>query len=325
MYKNLTLFAAIAVFAACAFGQTATGILQGRVTDPTGAAVADSSVIIENQRTGVKQTLKTNGEGLFVQTFLIPSEYQVTVEKPGFQKSQTRDVRIDVQKTVELDIALKVGEVGTTVEVSASTVQLSTSTSSVSTVINRQAMLDLPLNGRSPFNLAVLTPGVTGSGANPSISGGRGGTNEITVDGTTVVVPENNVSTNDLGYQPIVDSVEEFSVITNALSAEYGRTGGGVINVATRAGSNTFHGSLFEFVRNEKLDANSWGNNRNGARKNPLRRNQFGGSIGGPISIPHVYSGKNRTFFFFSEQETILHQFSSSNATVPTAAWRAGD
>ena len=118
-----------------------------------------------------------------------------------------------------------------------------------------------------------------------------------------MIVPENNVSINQTGYTPIVDSIAEFNVITNSLSAEYGRTGGGVINVATRSGTNEFHGSLFEFLRNAKLDANSWANNRNRTPRAAFQRNQFGGTIGGPISIPGLYDGENRTFFFFAVPE----------------------
>ena len=186
--------------------------------------------------------------------------------------------------------------------------QLSTSTSSVSTVIQGKAILDLPLNGRNPFALANLTPGVipasNNSGSTPWISGGRNSSSEITIDGTSVILPENNVSINQTGYTPIVDSIAEFNVISNSLAAEYGRTGGGVINVATRSGSNEFHGSLFEFLRNSMLDANSWTNNRNGVPRAAFQRNQFGGTIGGPLSIPKIYSGHNRTFFFFAEQST---------------------
>ncbi|HYP04772.1 MAG TPA: TonB-dependent receptor, partial [Bryobacteraceae bacterium] len=326
MFRSLVLSIATTIFCLSAYGQTATGILQGRVTDPSGAAIAEATVTVENQRTGVRQVLQTNANGNFVQTYLIPSEYRVTAEKPGFQKYQTNDVRVAVQQTVDLDIPLKVGDVATTIEVSANAVQLSTSTSSVSTVITTKQILELPSQGRGVYALTALTPGVTGgTGLGGSFSGGRGGTNEIMIDGTSITVPENNVSTNDTGYQPILDSVEEINVIANAMNAEYGRTGGGAINVASKSGTNQFHGSLFEFLRNDKLNANSWTNNRNGQRKNPLRRNQFGGTIGGPLSIPGLYDGKNRTFFFFAEQSTIERNAASGTATVPTAEMRAGN
>src|SRR6185436_2059437 len=163
MFKSLILAVILCSFAS---GQTATGILEGRVTDAASAAVPDAKVTIENQRTSVKQLLTTNAEGRFVQPFLIPSDYRVTVEKAGFQRYVTNDVRINVQQTVELNIPLKVGEVSTSVEVTASVAQLSTSTSSVSMVVEMNRVLDMPLNGRNPFGLAQTAPGVIpGAGA----------------------------------------------------------------------------------------------------------------------------------------------------------------
>jgi hypothetical protein len=326
MFKFFSFATLMLAISFTAIAQTTTGTIQGRVADATGSVVPSAKVTIANQATGVQQTLMTNSEGGFVQPYVLPGDYTVSVEKEGFEKYVTTGVKLNVQQTVALEIALKVGNVASTVEVSASAVQLSTSTSSVATVIQGKAILDLPLNGRNPFALATLTPGVVpGPGSTPWISGGRNASSEITIDGTSVILPENNVSINQTGYTPIADSIAEFNVITNSMAAEYGRTGGGVINVATRSGSNEFHGSLFEFLRNSKLDANSWSNNRNGAPRGAFQRNQFGGTIGGPISIPKVYDGKNRTFFFFAEQSTRERNAASSTATVPLDAWRRGD
>ncbi len=309
-----------------AAAQTATGIIQGHVTDATGAAVPGAKVTVENTRTGVKQNALTNNLGSFLQPYLIPGGYRVTVEQAGFEKHVTSDIQLSVQQTIALDITLKVGEVSTSVEVSANTAQLSTSSSTVSTVITNKAMLDLPLNGRNPFGLATLVPGVfPGGGSTPWISGGRNASSEITIDGTSVIVPENNVSIQDTGYQPIVDTVQEFAVITNALNAEFGRTGGGVITVATRSGTNELHGSAFEFLRNSKLDSNLWANNRNGVPLGAFQRNQFGGTFGGPIRIPKLYDGRNRTFFFVAEQSTRQRSASETTATVPPPEWRSGD
>src|SRR5262249_7100611 len=194
------------------------------------------------------------------------------------------------------------------------------------TVITNKAMLDLPLNGRNPFSLATLVPGVfPGGGSTPWLGGGRNASSEITIDGASIIVPENNVSIQDTGYQPIVDTVEEVAVITNALSAEFGRTGGGVITVATKSGTNKLHGSAYDFLRNSKLEANSWSNNRNGVKLGAFQRNQFGATVGGPVVLPHLYDGRNRTFFFFAEQSTRTRSASSGNATVPSEAWKSGD
>ena len=302
----------IAAIALCssALAQNANGILDGRITDSSGASVPGAKVTVENQGTGTSQQFTTNADGRFYQGQVLIGAYRVTVEKSGFQKYVESDVRVAVAQTVTLEIPLKVGDLATTVEIVASAAQLTTESSSVSTVIGSKAILDLPLSSRNPFSLATLAPGVIpGGGTTPWISGGRNASSEITIDGTSVIVPENNVSINDLGYTPIQDSVEEFSIITNALAAEYGRTGGRVINVATRSGTNALHISAYEFLQNSKLNTNTWANNRNGAKLAALQLNQFGGTAGGPLIIPHVYDGRNKTVFFYSEQVTYSRNF----------------
>ena len=176
------------------------------------------------------------------------------------------------------------------------------------------------------MSLVTLTPGViNGGGSTPWISGGRNATSEITVDGTSIILPENNVSINTTGYTPIIDSVEEFAVITNSLAAEYGRTGGGTVNFATKSGTNAAHGSVYDYFQNSALNANSWGNNRAGAPKNPYQNNTFGFTFGGPVWIPRVYNGKNKTFFFFSEQSNGSRNTSSFTGTMPIPDWLNGD
>ena len=327
MFRTLR-FAVVATAISCfLIAQTPTGILDGRVNDASGAVVAGASVSIENQETGVHQEMSTNADGRFYQGFVLPGLYKVTVDKPGFQKYVQSEIRVNVQQTVTLEVSMRVGDVATTVEIKASSTQLSTESSSVSKVIGTRQIIDLPLNGRNPFGLAALAPGVTpgGGGSTPFISGGRNATNEITIDGTSVILPENNVSNLQTGYTPIVDSVQEFAVITNSLEAQYGRTGGGVISVATRGGTNQYHVSAYDFLRNSKLDANTWSNNRNGVKLAAFQQNQFGGTIGGPVSIPKIYNGSNKTFFFFSEQTQRARRGTSSQASVPIADWINGD
>lgn len=327
MNRLLLVASLVTILQIGAHAQTATGIIQGRVSDPSGAPIPAVKITVESESTGVRQSLVTNSEGFYYQSFLIPGLYRVTAEQAGFQRFVSNNTRVDVQQTVDVDISLKVGEVTSTVEVQASAAQLSTSTSSVSTVISNKAIQDLPLNGRNPLSLAILTPGViaSGGGAIPWIGGGRNATSEVTVDGTSIILPENNVSNSQLAYTPIEDSIEEFTVVTNSLAAEYGRTGGGAINIATRGGTNTIHGSGYDYLRNSKMDSNTWANNRNGAKLAAFQRNQFGATIGGPVYIPGVYNGKNRTFFFFSEQSQRVRSGTSGTATVPIQAWRDGD
>jgi hypothetical protein len=326
MSRLATAFLVTLALSVAAFGQTATGTIQGRVVDSSGAAVPEATVLIENQKTGVRQSTVSNSSGQFFQPYLIPGAYRVTVEKAGFDKHVTSDLMLSVQQTVALEVPLKVGEVSTTVEVAAAVAQLDTSTSAVSTVVTNKAMLDLPLNGRNPFGLANLVPGVIpGGGSTPWLAGGRNASSEITIDGTSIIVPENNVSIQDTGYQPIVDTVEEVAVITNSVAAEFGRSGGGVITVATRSGTNSLHGSLFDYLRNSKLEANSWNNRRNGQQLAAFQRNQFGGTLGGPVWIPKLYDGRNRTFFFVAEQSTRTRNAASAGATLPIQAWREGN
>ncbi len=328
MLLSLVRFSIVSfALTASLYCQTAAGILNGRVADPTGALIAGAKVSVENQDTGLRTSMTTNAEGRFYQGFVVPGVYRVKVEKSGFQQYVQSDLRINVQQTVTLEVGLKVGDVASTVEVAASAAQLSTESSAVARVIGTRQIADLPLNGRNPFGLATLAAGVIpgGGGSTPFISGGRNATNEITIDGTSVILPENNVSNLQTGYTPIVDSVQEFAVITNALEAQYGRTGGGVISVATRGGTNQIHVSAYNFLRNSKLDANTWSNNRNGVKLAAFQQNQFGGTIGGPISIPKLYDGKNRTFFFFSEQTQRARRGTSSQASVPIDSWINGD
>jgi Carboxypeptidase regulatory-like domain len=270
--------------------QTSTGTLQGLVTDSSGAAIPDAKVNVANESTGVSHDLTTSPEGRYILPLLLPGEYRVTVEKAGFKRFVRSGIRLNVQQNRSIDVELTVGEVATTVDVVGAPPPVETNSSTLATVIESKRISELPLNGRNPFALATLTPGVIpGGGSTPWISGGRNATSEITIDGTSIILPENNVSINTLAYTPSVDAVEEFSVQTNTLAAEYGRSGGGVINVATKQGGNTLHGSGFEFLRNNKLDANNFFSNRAGVPLRTFQRNQFGGTIGGPIFIPKGY------------------------------------
>lgn len=335
MFRSFSLIAAALVCAALicttapiARAQNATGTIDGRVLDSTGSAVPGATVTVVNQATNVKQTIPTNSEGRFYQRYLLPGTYNVTVEKPGFDKYAQNDILLDVAQTISLNIALRVGNVATTVEVTANTAQLSTESSTVATTVGGKAILDLPLGGnRNPLSLTTLVPGVVPAGngsSTPWISGGRNDYNDVTVDGTSVIVPENNVSHLQIGYTPLEDSVAEFAVVTNALEPEYGRTGGGTINIATKSGTNEYHLDLFEFFRNNILNANTWQNNRNDIKRGIVRYNQFGGTIGGPVILPH-YNGKNKTFFFVSEQSVRSPSAVADETSVPLAARETGN
>lgn len=205
MNRCLALVSAALVLSSYGFAQNATGTIDGAVTDTSGSAVPAATVTVENTATNVKLTTPTNAEGRFYQRYLPPGTYNVTVEKQGFQKFIQSGVQLDIEQTISLPITMRVGDVATSVEVSANTAQLSTESSTLTTTVSQKAVLDLPIQGRSPMSLTTLVPGVIPSGGSnsPWISGGRNDYNDVTIDGTSVIVPENNVSHLQIGYQPI--------------------------------------------------------------------------------------------------------------------------
>jgi hypothetical protein len=206
---------------------------------------------------------------------LKPGFYRVIVERMGFKTATVDQIKVDVQQIRAVDVRLDVGGTTETVTVLASVAPVETVSSTISQTIENKRIVDLPLNGRNPFSLANLSPGVIPApGSSPFISGGRNATSEVTIDGISNVNAENNVSILDLNYTPSVDAVQEFSVQTNAVSAEFGRLGGGVINLVTKSGTNQFRGTAFGFLRDSALDANNFFSNRAGIPKGSFRRSQ---------------------------------------------------
>jgi hypothetical protein len=325
MNRLRPLVSSLLMAALAAYAQSSSGTLQGTVRDSAGAVVPGVAVEIRNERTGIALTAKTGAEGVYVLPLVPPGDYTLQVEVPGFRRYRQTGIKLDVGQTRAVDVALTIGDVASAVEVTASTTPLATSNATVSGVIENKRILDLPLNGRDAFRLALLTPGVfDGQGATPWIGGGRNGMSEISIDGSSVIVPQTG-SVNEAAFTPAVDAVEEFAVMTNALAAEYGRTGGGVINVVTKSGTNKVHGSVYNFLRNSKLDANGFFRNRNRNPRAPFQRNQFGFTIGGPITIPGLYKGQNRTFFFADYEGTRGRQMAQSTLSVPLDEWKRGD
>ncbi len=317
----LNLLMLLVGLSSAALAQQFTGTIRGTVLDATGAVVVGAEVAISNPATNETRNAVTEENGTYVVPQLKPGIYKITVKKNGFKAAEIGDVKVDVQQVREVDVTLAVGATSETVSVTASgAATIETTSSTVSQSIDNKRIVDLPLNGRNPFALASLTPGVLAStgGSSPSISGGRNATSEVTIDGITNVGAENNVSILDLAYTPSVDAVQEFSVQTNAFSAEFGRTGGGVINLVTKSGSNNFHWTLFEFHRNSALDANNFFSNRSGVKKSSFKRNQFGGNVGGAII-------KDKTFYFFNFEGNRQGSATVGTFTVPLQAWRDGD
>lgn len=336
--KTLLLVGAALLVTPFVIAQQQTGELTGRITDSSGAAVPGATVTITDAAHGIKVRVASNSSGIYVAPLLPPADnYEITISKPGFQQLTRNGVTLQVAQTATVNLSLAVGSANQTVVVTGAPPLLDAQTSSVGQVIESRTIAALPLNGRSSFRLIQLTPGVTFNQAaygqfgdvpvnttwdtSFSVNGGQAQSNEILIDG----VPSEVGFFNQITTIPSVDATEEFKVESNNLSAEYGRFAGGVINVTTKSGTNAFHGTAFEFLRNSALDANDYFNNLHGKPIPPLKMNQYGGALGGPVMLPHIYKGRDKTFFFGDYQGTSRIQGTTFVTTVPTAAERTGD
>src|SRR5689334_5721196 len=334
-FLRVVLFVvALLAIGSTALAQEITGGLSGTVTDQAGASVKGATVTITDaQKKQVVRTITTNDDGAYTAGDLHVGLYDVTVEANGFKKHVETKVQVDVGKARTLDIALEVGNVAEVVTVEANPIAVELSTPTASTVINGAQVRELSLNNRNWVQLITLAPGVSNDLAdqvyvgttnpagqantmNISVNGARSSQNTYTVDGADVTDRGSNIT---IQTYPSVDSISEFSVKRGLFTADSGRSGGGQINIVTRSGGNEFHGSIFEFLRNDKLNANDFlsnslasppfGREANGkAKRAPFRYNNFGGTIGGPVYTPHfgeggkLWSKPPRTYFFFSEE-----------------------
>jgi len=325
---SLALF--ILAFARVASAQQAS--LTGRVTDKSEAVVAGAGVKVTNLDTGITRHSETNGEGFFTAPFLAPGSYRVTVEANGF-KTATRDgLQLTLDQVTRADFSLEPGAVSETVQVTAEAPALQTDSATLGTAITGKLVQDLPLNGRNYIQLVQLVPGVSSGPPNGLATGTRPDERRLnasySVNGQDPIVNNNMIDGLDnnerfigtVVVRPSIDAIQEFRVQTNLYSAEVSRTSGGVVNILTKSGANDFHGSLFEFLRNDIFDANGNYNFTGGATlpKQKYRQNQFGGSIGGPII-------KDRTFFFSDYEALRIRQGIPITATIPTAKQRIGD
>ena len=333
--RGLTLIFALCALPLTVSAQTATATLSGTLTDQNGAIVPEVEVTVINAGTSLQRHAKTNNEGYFTVPLLPPGTYSITARRTGFYTVQVPEFVLNVGDEKTLKMELKVGNVNETVKVTDEP-SLISEAPGVATVVDRHFVGNLPLNGRSFQSLINLSPGVVLTKATAqeqgqfSVNGQRADANYFTVDGVSAnvgVFPSNNSLQSVAGSTPAlsaaggtnnlvsVDALEEFRIQTSSYAAEFGRTPGAQVQLITRAGTNQFHGSIFEFLRNEKLDANDWFNNARRLPKPPLRQNDFGGVIGGPII-------KNRTFFFFSYEGLRLQLPQSRSSDVPSVAAR---
>ncbi len=314
--------------------QVAGGTLSGTITDPSDKSIPQAQVSITNGATGITTTVTTNSDGFFIAPNLRPGEYKVTVSAKGFNSETRTGISLTVGARQTFDLTLHVGSAAkTVVEVTTEAPAVQTASSDIGATVNATTVRELPLNGRSWTDLAALQAGVetiqtqpsfaTGSdrgnrgfGQQLTISGARPQQNNYRLDGVSLNDYANGAPGSVLGGNLGVDAIQEFSVLTSNYSAEYGKTSGGVVNAVTRSGTNAFHGSVYEFLRNSALDAKNFFES-GGAAKAPFKRNQFGGAIGGPLI-------KNHTFFF-ADYEGIRQSKGIPNYDfVPSPAARSG-
>lgn len=309
------------------YGQQETATITGEVRDSGGAVVAGAQVVITNTATGVAVRSTTNENGFYTIPSLKPGSYSMTVEKPGFKKLVRSGIILQVNQTARVDLALEIGEVTQTVEVVAAATLLETETSSRGSVIDQKKIVDLPLNGRDYNQLALLSPGVLPTtprlasvnfkGA-INVNGNRTFNNVFLLDGVDNISYSNSFRGENVQLvQPSVEALQEFKIQTNAYSAEFGRSSGAVINATIKSGTNSIRGSVYEFLRNDVLDANNFFSNALGAPKPVRQRNQFGAAVGGPIV-------KNRTFWFGNYEGLREREGVPRVRQVPTAAEKAG-
>jgi hypothetical protein len=337
--KALCLIAAIFLICSRCSAQVASAELSGNVLDATGAAVPNATVTATNVDTTIARTTVSGKSGDYVITALPPGNYTLTAEAPGFRKLEQTGVSLEINQQARVDLALEVGQTAQTVQVTGHPPLLEAESSSVGTVINQQSVNELPLNGRNFVQLATLSPGVNGVGesASGTIMGGtrpddrrpgseifsngnREGDNNFLFDG----VDNNERLTLSITLRPAVEAVREFKIQTNLYSADIGRNSGAVVDVITKSGTNQLHGSLFEFLRNSDVDARTYFN-KVGTNFPTFRLNQFGGSLGGPVVIPKVYHGKDKTFFFIDYEGYRSSSQIFELGNIPTLRMRTGD
>ncbi len=274
-----------------------------------------------------------DSSGRYVITALPPGSYSLTTEAAGFKKYSLSAFELQVKQEATINVELSVGEVATTVEISSSAPLLNTTSADLGQVVNNRFIQSLPLAGRAPLALVALAAGVTpvntSAGGQTSTNfvanGVRNSTSDVLLDGMSLTNVEQNSGITNLEYQPSVDVVQEFKIQTNFFSAEFGNTGGAVVNMITKSGTNEFHGVGYEFARNAALNANSWFSNRAGRSIPDFKRNVFGGTIGGPVLIPKIYNGRNKTFFFYDYEGTRRSNADTRLSTLPTLKERQGD
>lgn len=329
MTRSVTIFIAFVLTIPAVFGQAGTASISGQVKDATGAVIPNARIAVQNTDTNVVRSSQSNAAGYFTVPNLIPGRYALTASYAGMKNIERGGIILQVGDRVTLDLTMEVGSQTESVTVTGETPLLRSEDAQTGLVIDNRRIQELPQYNRNALAFAVLTPNVNGTsdqmnrGGDFRINGGRTAATEYYIDGLAVTT----------GYYhevppsvPSMEAVGEFKVITNGLSAEYGRLSGGAVTLATRSGTNEYHGTAYEFFKNDKLNANDWNSNRFGRAKGVFHENVFGGSFGGPVWIPKVYKGRDHTFFFVNFEGGRYRSGSNLRlAGVPTDLERQGD
>src|SRR5580658_3080630 len=322
-----TLLGALVLFNLPIGAQETVGRVIGVVTDPSGSVVPHAKVTVTNVDTGANSETSTGTDGSY-QVLLLPvGTYRVSAEAQGFRKSVTSVQKLEINQSLKIDVKLEVGTTSETVQVEANASGVETVVATLGSVISGSQISEAPLDGRNVLDLATLLPGVIpaqdgGSHAHFNVAGGRGDSVTYLLDGAM----NNDLLSNDYVANPNPDAVEEFRILTSNYNAEYGRNGAGIVSVVTKGGTNEFHGVLFDYIRNNDFNANSFFNNQQAIPKDILKRNQFGAEIGGPVWIPKVFNGRNRLFFMTSWQsQRLTGLLTNGEVTVFTPAELQGN
>jgi hypothetical protein len=334
-YRGVLAATLLLVLAGGVAAQEFRATIRGQVVDSSQAALPGATVTVQNTETNEMATATTNQEGTYTIPFLRPGLYAMSVDMPGFQKYSRTDMRLQVNQTATINVTLALAGVAEEVTVVSEAPVLETGNANRGDVIDNKRIAELPLQSRSPMALATLVAGVNynaqaiylrpfdnGALADWSMNGGANRNNEFLLDGA----PNNaNQGGNNIAYVPPAEAVQEFKIATNSYDAQYGRTAGGVVNMSLKSGTNMFHGVGYEFYRRKWLDANSFFNNARGIDKSDHYLDQYGFSFDGPVVIPGLYNGKNKTFFLGAGERYREGTPNPLISTTPTEAMRNGD
>jgi hypothetical protein len=316
-----------------ALAQLGRGTVVGTVTDANGAIVPGASLLLTEVTTGSTYSTKSTAEGLFTFPELLPGKYTLKATAAGFEAFTQTGFSVDVGSATTVNVVLKVGSANETVTVNSEASHLQTESADVGTIVSSQLIEDLPLTfdggPRNPLQFVTLTPGYSGIMDNSptelggfKLNGGQQAGSDILVDGATIEFASADLQMN---YGVSVEAVQEFKVETNTFDAEFGRTGGGFVNLTTKSGSNSLHGSAYDILRNRVLDSNPWINDHNDVPKSVDTQNDFGALISGPVYIPWLYNGRDKTFFMFNYEGWRFNTGGNSLNSAPTEAMLGGD